>query len=244
MRPSILTFAIVFLVEQLHGKGVVLGFSISYGLGAALFQPRGLVIRSSGGEPQALLDASDMFVDAFWIGKVGGGARALDDRQKRSLSSTQFMEFRARYAGVKRGQSDLILCQLPDGEIVGCAGVEVSPIPEKGLKGPTTCRSPLMSNVAVSKKYRRRGIAEILVKEVERVSRYEWGYNDLYLYVEERNKAGIRLYEKLGYRKLWVDQNAKTLLPAPNGRLLTADTKIICMRKRLDLGLLGRLWPL
>jgi ribosomal protein S18 acetylase RimI-like enzyme len=243
MRSTTRALVTVLLLVQYLGGRVVHGFSVSYGLGSVLFQPKGLVTRSSGGEPQALLDASDMFVDAFWIGKVGGGAPALDDRQKRWLSSTQFTEFRARYAGVRRGQSELILCRLPDGEIAGCAGVEVSPIPQNNLQGPTMDRAPLMSNVAVSKKYRRRGIAEMLVKEVERVSRYEWGYSNLYLYVEERNTAAVRLYQKLGYRKVWVDKDAKTLLPASNGKLKSADTKMVCMRKRMDLGLLGRVWP-
>jgi hypothetical protein len=47
----------------------------------------------------------------------------------------------------------------------------------------------------------------MLVKEVERVSQYEWGYsNFLYLYMEERSTAAVRLYQKLGYRKVWVDK--------------------------------------
>jgi ribosomal protein S18 acetylase RimI-like enzyme len=238
----------IFGITTWSGSGstavLVEAFTVSYGIGATFFQPKGLITQPSGGEPQALLDASDMFVDAFWIGKVGGGAATLDDKQKRSLSSTQFAEFRARYAGVRRGQSELVLCKLPNGEIVGCAGIEVSPIPEDNLKGQTMDRAPLMSNVAVSKKYRRKGIAETLVKEVERLSRYEWGYNDVYLYVEERNTSALKLYQKLGYRKVWVDKDAKTLLPASNGKLKSADTKIVCMKKRMDLGLFGRIWPL
>ena len=100
-----------------------------------------------------------------------------------------------------------------------------------------------MSNLAVGQKFRRKGIAEKLVTEVERMVRYEWGYDECYLYVEERNKAAVRLYQKLGYKKMWIDKEATTLLPSANGKLQNSSTNIICMRKRLNAGFLGRLWP-
>ena len=142
-----------------------------------------------------------------------------------------------------RGQSELILCQLPTGELTGCAGIEVSQIPDKKLKSLKTQTGPLMSNLAVGRDFRRKGIAEKLVNEAERMVRCEWGYSDCYLYVEERNKAAVRLYQKLGYKKMWVDKEATTLLPSTNGKLQNSPTNIICMKKRLDLGLIGRLWP-
>jgi ribosomal protein S18 acetylase RimI-like enzyme len=246
-RCTTYVFLIVsmLLLIQIADNNDVHGLSLSppFGLGAVLFQPKGLVTTPARGEIQNLLDASDFFVDAFWVGKVGGGASELSDRQRRQLSSLQFTEFRSRYAGVSRGQAELILCQLPTGELIGCAGIEVSPIPENNLKGPKTQRGPLMSNVAVSKEYRRKGIGEKLVKEAERIARYEWGYDNCYLYVEERNKAAVRLYQKLGYRRMWVDSDARTLLPTNRGNLEDAPTKIVCMRKRLGLGVLSRLWP-
>jgi ribosomal protein S18 acetylase RimI-like enzyme len=224
-------------------KVVVRGFSPpSLGLGAVLFQPKGLVTKSAGGEISSLLEASDFFVDAFWVGKVGGGSKELNDRQRRQLSSLQFSEFRSRYAGVTRGQAELILCQDAQGKLIGCAGIEVSPIPSQP-KSVQTKRGPLMSNVAVSKKYRRRGIGEKLVQEAERIARYEWGFNDCYLYVEERNRAAVQLYQKLGYKRMWVDKDATTLLPKLNGKLVEDSTRIVCMRKRLDLGVLGRFLP-
>jgi ribosomal protein S18 acetylase RimI-like enzyme len=222
---------------------VVRGFSSpSFGLGAVLFQPKGLVTKAAGGEISSLLQASDFFVDAFWVGKVGGGAKELNDRQRRQISSLQFSEFRSRYAGVGRGQAELILCQDAQGELIGCAGIEVSPIPSQP-KSIQTKRAPLMSNVAVSKKYRRRGIGEKLVQEAERIAQYEWGFNDCYLYVEERNRAAVKLYQKLGYKRMWIDKDATTLLPKFNGKLVEDSTRIVCMRKRLDLGVLGRFWP-
>ena len=221
----------------------VAAFSPSFGLGAVFFQPKGLVTISAKGEPQTLQEASNFFVDAFWVGKVGGGSKQLNDRQRRSLSTTQYMEFRGRYAGAARGQSELVVCQLPDGEVIGCAGIEVSPIPDGNLQATSKKRAPLMSNLAVSRNYRRKGIGELLVKEAERIARFEWGADDCYLYVEQRNAAAVKLYQKLGYRKVWIDKDAKTLIPTDNGNLKNEPTVIICMRKRLNMGALGRLWP-
>jgi GNAT superfamily N-acetyltransferase len=246
--PPLLLVLLVILIAHhcCPNDCVVDGFSVSFGLGAVFFQPKGLITKSTRGDIPTLLEASNFFVDAFWIGKPGGGATELSDKQRRSLSTTQFGEFRSRYAGRTRpGQAELVICQLPDtGEITGCAGIEVSPIPyNNDLKSTKTYNGPLMSNLAVSKQFRRKGIAEKLVKEVERIVRIEWGYDDCYLYVEERNKAGVKLYQKLGYKKMWIDKDATTLLPSTNGKLENSSTNIVCMRKRLNLGLLGRILP-
>lgn len=232
----------ILLILQLN-VDVADSFSVSFGLGAVLSQPKGLITESARGDVPALLEASEFFVDAFWVSKVGGGAAELSDKQRRTLSASQFYEFRSRYTGAGRGQSELVTCRLPSGELTGCAGIEVSPIPEKSLKGLNTKRGPLMSNLAVGRDFRRKGIAEKLVKEAERMARYEWGFDDCYLYVEERNKPAVRLYQKLGYKKLWVDKEASTLLPSSNGKLTNSATNIVCMKKRLDLGFLGRLLP-
>lgn len=215
----------------------------TFGLGGIFFQPKGLITKSARGEMRKLQDASNFFVDAFWVGKVGGGATNLSERQRRSLSTTQFIEFRDRYSESKRGKSELVVCELPNGEVVGCAGIEVSPIPDGDLKAPSKFRAPLMSNLAVSRNYRRKGIGELLVKEAERIARYEWGSDDCYLYVERRNTAAVKLYKKLGYRMIWIDSDANTLLPTETGRLDNAPTEILCMKKRLKLGALSRLWP-
>lgn len=169
----------------------------------------------------------------------------MSDRQRRSLSSTQFYEFRSRYAGRSRGNAELILCQLANSEeIIGCSGVEVTTIFDSKIGGKTNGPlMPLMSNLAVSKQYRRLGIAEKLVQEVERIVRYEWGYDACYLYVEKRNKSAVKLYQKLGYKKVWVDKEATTLLPSTDGQLQTSSTTILCMKKRLSSNFMSKFLP-
>lgn len=170
----------------------------------------------------------------------------MTERQRRSVYRSQLVEFRRRY-GKQSNQdrrSELLLCENSKGELMGVAALEVERIPASSLKSTSTLtRAPLMSNVAVSRKFRRRGIAEELVKQVEMISRNQWGYNECYLYVEERNTPAIRLYQKLGYRKLWVDKTATTLVPTELGDMQNAPTTIVCMRKRLNRGgFVGRLF--
>lgn len=67
---SFFLLCILLVILQLS---VTDGFSVSYGIGAVLFQPKGLITKSANGNIPALLEASDFFIDAFWVGKVGGG---------------------------------------------------------------------------------------------------------------------------------------------------------------------------
>mmetsp|Transcript_34179 Transcript_34179/g.62869 ORF Transcript_34179/g.62869 Transcript_34179/m.62869 type:complete len:113 (+) Transcript_34179:138-476(+) len=106
----------------------------------------------------------------------------------------------------------------------------------------TTFTAPLMSNLAISRSYRRKGLAESLVKAAELIAQKEWGYDDVYLYVEKRNAPAVKLYKKLGYRTLWEDDSATTLLPMKDGKVANGKTTIVCMKKRLGGGLFGSLF--
>jgi ribosomal protein S18 acetylase RimI-like enzyme len=55
-----------------------------------------------------------------------------------------------------------------------------------------------ISNLAVSRDFRRRGIAQELLTDCEQLTR-SWGYTELYLHVMESNDRGRNLYRKLGY---------------------------------------------
>lgn len=210
----------------------------SFGIGSLFFPVRNKEIVSVSTLPlndkrTALNDASYFFVDAFWTGKVGGGAKQLTDRQRRQLEQSQVAEFNKRYGGNRKNTAELLVCRDGKGDVVACAGVEVDSIPSDCLTGPTKLKAPLMSNLAVSRKFRRRGLAEALVTSVEELVRDEWNYEECYLYVEERNQGAIRLYQKLGYKSLWKDPYAETLLPTLDGNLRNARTTIVCMRKSL-----------
>ncbi|WP_310482566.1 GNAT family N-acetyltransferase [Chamaesiphon sp. VAR_48_metabat_403] len=63
---------------------------------------------------------------------------------------------------------------------------------------PTPHRYVYISNLAVSRDFRRLGIAQGLLHDCERLTT-AWGHTELYLHVMGNNDRGRRLYEKLGY---------------------------------------------
>jgi len=253
MRRIITAIKILFLIQLISGGGWSLEHSSCFalslspslpvmGIGSLLFRPRKLIIRPTKGDDGDLVDSAVFFTDAFWNGKIGG-VKELNASQLKKLSNQQIAEFRRRYSTTsnamfanKDRRSELIICQnSKTGEILGCAGIEVSRVETPNGKFVPDL-APLMSNVAVSRKYRRLGIAVDLVKGVENVIRREWGMPDCYLFVEKRNVAAVKLYKKMGYRVEWMDDTATTLIPKKNGSMSTSPTTLICMKKTLVRG--------
>jgi len=214
------------------------------GLGAILFRPSGMTTIPMGGDA-SLSEASDFFADAFWTAKVGGGAKELSKTQRKSLVNRQMLDFQRRYStnmGNNGKRAKLMLCRNGKGELMGCAGVEVDSVPTMSLTDGSKSIAPLMSNVAVGKKFRRRGVAEELVREVEAMVQKDWGFDECYLYVEKINVPAIRLYKKLGYREVWEDSKARTIVPTENGGVKNAPTVLVCMKKNLKSGPFGSLF--
>mmetsp|Transcript_12561 Transcript_12561/g.34843 ORF Transcript_12561/g.34843 Transcript_12561/m.34843 type:complete len:161 (+) Transcript_12561:3-485(+) len=124
----------------------------------------------------------------------------------------------------------------PYSQILACVGVELDMIRAEGLQSSQLLEraAPLMSNLAVARTARRRGLAEQLVKAVEDFIQDEWpDQAACYLLVEARNRGAVRLYKKLGYQTIWVDDQAETLLPTDGGKLEMVPTTILCMKKEL-----------
>jgi ribosomal protein S18 acetylase RimI-like enzyme len=216
---------------------------------------------------QDIDDATEFFVDAFWTAKVGGGTQRLSPRQRQQLVQSQQAEFNKRYGGRRasggRRKSAFLIMRGPKrkkkqsggvdmttsifqqdddddrGEILACVGIEVEGISDGAVRGlPIVEYAPLMSNLAVSREYRRRGLAGAMVQAAEDCIRKEFAdeydnQSSLYLYVERRNTSAIQLYKKLGYRRLWQDGSAQTLLPMANGDLQSVPTVLVCMKKNL-----------
>lgn len=213
----------------------------------ALFRPKNLVVKPNLGNDEELIDTAKFFTDAFWAGKKGGTSQ-LTPKQQTSLANQQIAEFRRRY-GARMGRdrrAELIVCRAGEGgEVTGCAGVEVSKVSTPNGRS-TDFPAPLMSNLAVGKTFRRKGIAEDLVKATEELAYKNWGYDECYLLVEKRNAPAVKLYKKLGYKVQWEDETGSTLTPRPNGSVINETTTLLCMKKLLgnSLGaIMGRLNP-
>lgn len=182
--------------------------------------------------------------------KLEKGNKELTPAQYKSIEPRQISEFRRRYGNgnARRGiKSELLIATDSTATVLGCAGVEVDTIRQPWSSGKmvldvsgSQVRAPLMSNLAVSRSFRRRGIAEELVQQVEELVRKQWGFEECYLYVEKKNSSAIKLYKKLGYKQLWEEENTSTMVPSPMGGLRSGTTTTICMKKVLNKGLFGR----
>lgn len=225
-----------------------------FGIGAVLFRPKGMEINPSMGDNENLVEAGRFFTEAFWSSKVGVDDNGLLPAQISSLERQQVNEFQRRYgskaASLSRQDSkaELFACTNANGDIMGCVGMEVDIVKKPSSNASSSSgaliTAPLMSNLAVGKTFRRRGVAEELVQRAEDMARKQWGYNECYLYVEKQNVPAVRLYQKMGYRRVWQDEDARTMVPTAGGKLKNSRTVIVCMKKRLGMGVLGRFMPL
>ena len=91
----------------------------------------------------------------------------------------------------------LVACDKRNGKVIAFAEVDCRPT--KDLKRPT----PYMCNLAIDKKWKRKGIATALIHECEDIASKhppsEGIENRLYLKVRTTNTAAIKMYEGQGY---------------------------------------------
>jgi ribosomal protein S18 acetylase RimI-like enzyme len=80
-------------------------------------------------------------------------------------------------------------------QVVGTVEVGVR---TTNYRQPTHHRYVYISNLAVSRDFRRRGVAQELLSNCEQITK-SWGYTDLHLHVMATNDRGRNLYRKLGY---------------------------------------------
>ena len=193
-------------------------------------------ITPMGGNDDEVLDVAKFFTESFW--------RHLTPSQYKLLLSSQVSEFRKKYGKSRKKikkAPELFVSKTENGQITGCVGIELSCItPSKNEVGSSkysspleAARVPLMSNLVVGKKYRRKGLARDLSKVAEEWIRKEYGFDECYLNVDKANTPALKLYKKLGYRIESVDDKATLLRPDANGKLAKSTTIILLMRKPL-----------
>ena len=185
------------------------------------------------------VEVSKMFVEAFWRDKAEG--QVLKEDQRKRLKREQEVEFRRRYGSRRdpsRRRSAFYVASDAAGVPVGCAGVELD-----GAAGDGDI-VPVMSNLAVGRDGRRKGVGAELVKACEKSAR-AWGCSEITLVVEDKNTPAKRLYKKLGYAEIpeLFDENAKTLTPKSDGRVVSTATTTLTMTKALGGGVGGLLVP-
>ena len=153
------------------------------------------------------------------------------------LSAALQRDMQERFTQRNRNENALILAENEEGEIVGVVGIDVQRLSNKALNEDRTgiqdqrlSERPLLSSLAVSPKYRRRGIAKKLCREAERTAK-RWGYDEVLLKVEADNSRARSLYRSLGYRVVDTDKQAER--PVVKGGLRFVKTTQVAMRKSL-----------
>ena len=58
---------------------------------------------------------------------------------------------------------------------------------------------PYLSNLCVDEAFRGRRIGRALIRCVENIAKFTWGYSRMYLHVDEDNVAALSLYKSEGY---------------------------------------------
>lgn len=76
--------------------------------------------------------------------------------------------------------------------------------PRKNGDRPAGKLQPYLSSLCVDDAYRGKGLGRSLVRCVECIASESWGYSNLYLHVDEENKAAFDLYKSEGYQDAGV----------------------------------------
>jgi len=107
---------------------------------------------------------------------------------------------------------------------VGGSREELAGTVEIALRSPSSWQPrrsqyPYVSNLAVSKSCRRRGVAKQLLLACEQTAS-DWGFPDIYLHVLENNHQARQLYLKTGYQLHQIEPSYGAWLLGRPKRLL------------------------
>ena len=170
---------------------------------------------------------------------AAGICKPEDDAQLIIIAAALQRDLQNRFTRRNRAAHDFFLAKDDDsGEIVGCVGIDVQRLSSTALGepriGPSDTRldeRPLLSSLAVSPEYRKKGIAMRLCRAAEDAAR-GWGFSEVLLKVESDNGKALNLYRRVGYRKVAVDKEAERPV-AGSGGLKFVRTTQVAMRKDL-----------
>jgi len=197
---------------------------------------------------------ASLLVDAFYTDSKRP-ENNLSLMQKRSLERDQNLDLRARYGrntGKGSIESTILVADEEKDDAIGCVALGTTPFVGQEAQlnirdlyayanrrdNGDACLRPVVANLAVRPDARRKGIAKKLMLECETVCR-EWGYDEVWLLVEQDNPKARKLYKKLGYKvvKTETDDSYKVI----EGSIQQIDVLNVYMRKSLKGGILGPL---
>ncbi len=120
-----------------------------------------------------------------------------------------------------------ILLAIKDNNVVGVITIECC---EDNINEEKK-NYPVISNLIVSNKMRRKGIAKQLTTRAEKIGK-SFGYKEIYLFVNIENIPAIQLYKSRGYKAIG-DEKESTRIIFQNNRFRNVECVNLMMRKRL-----------
>ena len=120
-----------------------------------------------------------------------------------------------------------ILLAIKDDNVVGVISVECCDIHINGKKE----NHPIISNLIVSSKMRRKGIAKLLTTRAEKIAKL-FSYKNIYLFVNTENISAIQLYKSRGYKTIG-DKKEATRIVFQSNRFRNVECVNIMMKKRI-----------
>ena len=210
----------------------------------------GVRARAVGREVQVAGGARDMLrvaqllVGSFYLDgqKDGGGMNA---GQQQGLAKEQSADMQRRYLA-KNVQAEAAVLYLEDdatGDVVASVALGETPflygdalLSTRDLARPPPGAefNPVLANLAVQKRYRKRGYGKRLVRECEGLAR-EWGHDYLWLLVEDGNVRARNLYRKLGFKVVKKETDMPTF-KVVNGRVQQVQVNNFYMKKSVKGG--------
>ncbi len=88
-----------------------------------------------------------------------------------------------------------VACRNVDGKVLGFVEIDCRETTRPKEGSPPR---PYMCNLAIDKKWRRKGIATALIEACEEIA-YNNGYENIYLKVRSANDVAVHMYKRLGY---------------------------------------------
>ncbi|MDR9403622.1 MAG: GNAT family N-acetyltransferase [Halothece sp. Uz-M2-17] len=119
-----------------------------------------------------------------------------------------YEDIRSRMCSDRAYYTCLVATAASTGKITGTVELGLN-CPEGWI--PHQYQSTYISNLAVSSQYRRRGIAQRLLRSCEQVSR-QWGFKQIYLHVLDNNEGAQKLYARSGYQQCRVEPSVTAWL--------------------------------
>ena len=186
------------------------------------------------------LEVADCFVEGYFL---DGRPEALDAGAVRRLAGATLRDLESRYGGGRSTAGERCLLCVRDGDdtVVGCVGLQMQPFLRNSvLRGalrsnppPEAVLRPVVSNLAVLPRARRRGLAAKLMARCESQCR-AWGIQECILLVESTNSRAQKLYGKLGYKRLADgDEEDAPSLKVENGKVTEVRVLNVALRKSL-----------